>query len=521
MTLPRQAMEQMQAEAWLEAKRRHRTLRQRAQELGTWPQLRTPQVEAWLAAGAPSASDRKRYEAAKPTTGYFNRFTRKFYAPHTLEEWKFITEDAPRWWLLKGGWRSGKSVALVIKLLERLRRGCPSIMVSPDTPHFRRSLWMEFERWCPWHLVSRHWVSRGIIEFRTGGLLLYGGIDDPTAWEGPTANFVAFDEARRKEPDTQGKKQGDEAMKVLMSRASVTGPNGEPAQLALATTPAMHWLNRYFGGVGPAGIIRQGPEAMGGNDPLANFKAEARVTTLDSEDNAANLTDGYIEKLSTGLTEEERRVNLGAEWLELGTSTHFLPSMQIWDQARETIPPLDRKTQLVVAADAAVGRLSGMPDCFGLLGVSRHWSRHDDVAVRLTRKWQARPGTQLDFHADDGPIATLRAWCRDYSVITVVYDPHQLHSDMTALNKENVAWMQEFSQGDKRLDADRALFDLILRKGCAHDGDPDLREHIANANKKMDADGRRLRIVKRDDGLKIDLAVCLAMAAFEILRLNV
>ena len=55
----------------------------------------------------------------------------------------------------------------------------------------------------------------------------------------------------------------------------------------------------------------------------------------------------------------------------------------------------------------------------------------------------------------------------------------------------------------------------------AHNGNIDLREHIGNAGRKMDVDGRRFRIVQRDPDLKIDLAVSLSMATYECLRLNI
>ena len=57
------------------------------------------------------------------------------------------------------------------------------------------------------------------------------------------------------------------------------------------------------------------------------------------------------------------------------------------------------------------------------------------------------------------------------------------------------------------------LLHLIEQRRFGHTGDAVLREHIDNANRKMDADGRRLRIVKRRHSLKIDLAVMLSMGA--------
>ncbi|KKL88920.1 hypothetical protein LCGC14_1919890, partial [marine sediment metagenome] len=52
-------------------------------------------------------------------------------------------------------------------------------------------------------------------------------------------------------------------------------------------------------------------------------------------------------------------------------------------------------------------------------------------------------------------------------------------------------------------------------------GNLDLREHLTNANARQSAkEDTKLRIVKKSDSRKIDLAVCLSMGAAECLRLN-
>ena len=73
----------------------------------------------------------------------------------------------------------------------------------------------------------------------------------------------------------------------------------------------------------------------------------------------------------------------------------------------------------------------------------------------------------------------------------------------------------------ERLIADKGLYDLIVNRRIRHDGNLDLREHLTNANAKQAANvDTRLRIVKKSDARKIDLAVCLSMACQESLRLN-
>jgi len=80
------------------------------------------------------------------------------------------------------------------------------------------------------------------------------------------------------------------------------------------------------------------------------------------------------------------------------------------------------------------------------------------------------------------------------------------------MKKEMIARLYTFQQGKMRLLADKTLYDVIRRKGICHTGEVMLREHIQNANAKTEKTW--LRLVKRSDLLKIDLAVCLSMALY-------
>jgi phage terminase large subunit-like protein len=120
---------------------------------------------------------------------------------------------------------------------------------------------------------------------------------------------------------------------------------------------------------------------------------------------------------------------------------------------------------------------------------------------------------------DDGGTPVPRPG-KGYNVIAVVYDPTELHDMATRLYRAGVAWFKEFSQGIQRNESDRQLLEMIQQRRVTHDGDPVLRDHIRNADRKTDESGHRLRIVKRVDALKVDLAVGLSMAAYEAMRLN-
>ena len=204
-----------------------------------------------------------------------------------------------------------------------------------------------------------------------------------------------------------------------------------------------------------------------------------------------------------------RRLHLN-QWA--ASEDSFVP-MEWWDACRDSHPlqPGER-TPLVMGLDAAV---SG--DCFGLVVVSRHPHRHTDIAVRLVRKWDPPPGGAINYA---GPESVIRELCARYHVVYVVYDPFQLHDLATRINRETHTWIKAFPQGTERLTADKMLYDLIRDQRVFHDGNLDLREHIQNANAKLEKEqDSKLRIVKKSQNRKIDLAVALSMACSECLRL--
>jgi hypothetical protein len=444
-----------------------------------------PAASAWTATGAT----------------YVNSTSGKPYAPHHADEHRYVYHDGPRYLLAKGGEGGGKSVALIIKVLERLRTGQDGIMGSPDLPHFRRSLWPEFKRWCPWSQVIDGQQRRGkpewepsepfTLTFKNGARLWCGGFEDPGAWEGPNVSFAAIDEARRKKDAS--------ILKVLDGRVRIPGPHGEPPQLFIATTPRKHWLYDYFGPVQE-------------HDPFLAFKSNALVIDLLTRDNEVNLSPGFTEQRRQSLTEAEARVLLEAAWEDVDDVDRFLSSMIWWDACREDLPPLlpVHRTPLVLAADGAV---SG--DTFGLIGLSRHPVRPGALAVRLVRSWVPQ-GQALDFDLIESEI---RALCRNYNVLQLAYDPYQLHQMMSGLHRQGVVQTVPFNQGADRLVADKQLLDLIMQRQIIHDGNLDLRAHIDHADRKT-TDERTLRIVKRLETLKIDLAVCLSMAAAQILNVG-
>ena len=136
-------------------------------------------------------------------------------------------------------------------------------------------------------------------------------------------------------------------------------------------------------------------------------------------------------------------------------------------------------------------------------------------------------GGKIDFVGtpeNPGPELELRRLVKEYNVIEIAYDEYQLYSMMSRLRGELSVFCRRFPQGGgrhSRLVADSALRDNIRDKNILHDGNPHLREHLQNADAKVDTEDRKVRIVKRVEKLKIDLAVCLSMASYEVFRLNI
>lgn len=439
---------------------------------------------------------------------YVNSETGKHYNPHNEEELHALQNKNIRRLLLKGGEGSGKSTFGVIKDLETLKTGASGILVSPDFEHFRRSIWPEFRRWCPWDCVAeRHRYRRDIdrdpqgpfsIVFTSGATLYCGGMDEPMKWEGPNVHFAHFDEARR------AKDAG--ALKVLDGRSRIVGPTGDPPQLWLTTTPRKNWLFEYFGPIIP-------------NDPHEAFKRESLTITLKTRENLDNLDKNYITDRMAVLTSQESRVLLDAEWEDIEDADRFIPSMSLWDTQKISMPALTKHEPMVLAMDAGV-----TSDLFALVGTTRHWERHDECATRFVMKWEPKNNGEIDFDGTDdepGPIKVLKMLRESYNIVMVTYDPYEMRYAASRLRKEAPVWLKPFGQQGLREEADKFLYDLIIQKRIWHDGDTDLREHISNADRKLTSEEKKIRLVKRTPGQKIDLAVALSMSAYFIMKLNV
>jgi len=391
--------------------------------------------------------------------------------------------------------------------LERLRRGMNCIAVSPDLQHFKKSFWPVFREWCPWSQVvpkhqrysNKEWEPSSAFQivFNNRASVYMGGIRDATSWFGGNVSFVLFDEGSRY-PD-------DSAFTSLLGRCRIEGPNGEPPQIAITTTPEMNWLHERFGGVEGRELVD-----VADDDPFLDFKrADALVVRLRTEENLANLDPDYVESQRRALSPAEFALFMEAKWVRVDSAEKFV-NIVWWDACREQMPELGRSEPMVLAVDASKGGATSLPDTFAVVGVTKHPGRAGDLAMRYCGIWEPNPGELMDY----APIEEeLRRLCGEYSTVEIAYDPYQLHDMMMRFRREGIAHVREFGQAGPRLRADKALQDLIVGKRIAHDGNPLMRRHIDNANVQKHGRGEGIRLIKRSASAKIDAAVALSMAA--------
>lgn len=286
---------------------------------------------------------------------------------------------------------------------------------------------------------------------------------------------------------------------------------------------SQRWIETYAGYSGESPILEQLYErgvkdgtqldlSYGDND-LSNLEVYAEGDMLCLWNTQPRLPwqtlEYYQSEEKTLLPSEFQRVHRN-QWI---SSVEKFINIIWWDDCKEAIGPLTNEP-LIIGLDAAKGSSGdGISDCFAMVAVSKD----DKVKVRYCGIWQAGKGQLLDF----APIKEeLKRLCLNHSVIEVAYDPYQLHDVAMTMRNEGVGHFREFGQSKDRLIADKQLQQLIIDRRIAHDGNPLLREHIDNANIKIQGN-EGIRIIKRSQNNKIDAAVALSMAVNRILYYNV
>jgi phage terminase large subunit-like protein len=276
----------------------------------------------------------------------------------------------------------------------------------------------------------------------------------------------------------------------------------------------------YFGGVpNPLGFHEypEEEEDYAADDPFADFKRKAVLVTILTTDNAFATTEDYAEDRGSMLTETEKRIYVEARWDEESSAEPFLDDMTKWDACEDrAIPALGPSDPVIGAVD---GAYSARGDVFGLVLAGPHPVREGVVSIRYNKMWAAK-GVARDFDLIEDD---LKETCLNFAVQELQYDPRELHQMMGNLRRPSKTksgrdfpgiLCVEFAQTAQREVADKAYLDRIISRRMTHDGDPSLRLHVKNSNRKTTDDGKRLRIVRRSKSQKIDLNVCASMAAF-------
>lgn len=226
--------------------------------------------------------------------------------------------------------------------------------------------------------------------------------------------------------------------------------------------------------------------------------AKGNVLTLwNTQPRLSWQTDAYYRSEAGILTPSEfDRVHRNM-WSR--SSEAFLPATW-WDACKiDTMPTFHRHVPVVIGIDAAV---SG--DCFAMVGVSR---LNKQAYVRFVYVWYPPKNGQISFNE---PMAQLIQLSKDYNLASCVYDEFQMTMFAQLIIEKGTVYMESFSQAGKRLEADKNLYDHVRERKISHDGNEVLREHVLNANQKADGDSK-LRIVKRQESMKVDACVALSM----------
>lgn len=223
----------------------------------------------------------------------------------------------------------------------------------------------------------------------------------------------------------------------------------------------------------------------------------------------------YAHEITQLTPDEFRRIHKN-EWV---SSTQAFVDRAWWNACLATPEQrpyfsLKRMDGIVIGIDAGIES-----DCFAIVAVSR---KQDNILVQYARAWTPTANEKIQFgdqHTPETPVYELFRLARSYNAMQFAYDPWEMRKLAEDLNNEGLGSFEPVAQTTAITIADKMLYDAIVQRRLIHQGHHDLNEHIANANRKTEADNK-LRIVKRAAHLKIDLAKALSMAvyrAYEVL----
>jgi len=193
------------------------------------------------------------------------------------------------------------------------------------------------------------------------------------------------------------------------------------------------------------------------------------------------------------------------------TTESTFVDLEWWDrcvdpEARQVL--LDKSLPAWLGVDASVKR-----DTTAIVAVTFD-TKTKKVRLLAHRVFQPKPNQPLDFEATIE--ATVRDFCRRFTVRTVAYDPYQMAAVAQRLQVTGIP-MREYPQSVPNLTAIGAnLYELIKSGGLAVYPDDDLR--LAVSRTIALETPRGLRLAKEKTTHKIDVVVALAMAALRAIE---
>ncbi len=190
------------------------------------------------------------------------------------------------------------------------------------------------------------------------------------------------------------------------------------------------------------------------------------------------------------------------------TSESTFIDMEWWDACTTATSPIlyQKSLPVFVGVDASTTRDSTA------LAVCA-WQ---DGKVRVVGHKIFQPTREEPLDFEHTIVKTLLEWRANYSIMSVLFDPHQMVSTAQRLRSVGLP-MTEFDQTTPNLtEASSALYDVIKGRNLIVYPDPDLRLAISRAVALESARG--WRIAKDKASSKIDVVVALAQAALGAVR---
>lgn len=309
----------------------------------------------------------------------------------------------------------------------------------------------------------------------------------------------------------------NEAAKTLWSETTLS---------PLKFGKSIRWAETYAGFEGGSPIleplyetgVQQGRLVDVGIPGLELYANDAaRMLTLwNTQPRCSWQTDEYYKQEAATLVPSEFQRMHRNQWQT--TAEAFAP-IEWWDACKvDDMEALKPYQGVVMALDAAVDS-----DCFAIVMLSARMRDGEVIPqVRYARIWTPPQGGKIQFvnrdnpHDVEYPEGEIRRLIKERNVVCIAYDPTQLEDMANRL--AGLANWEPFNQGKARLIADKRLYDMVRDRRIEHSGDPELRQHFMNANRKPE--NQYLRIVKRNLKLKIDLLVATSMGVDRVFDYN-